>query len=66
MNRSTTMCYRYEWRAMSKDHLTPRGRAKFRLMGGRYGDFRNWEEIDSWASAVAEDLRRSTQRPATA
>lgn len=49
-----------------KDHLTPRGRAKFRLTGGRYGDLRNWEEIDSWASAVAEDLRRSTQRPATA
>lgn len=42
-----------------KEHLTPGGRARFRLMGGRYGDFRDWDAIDSWASAVAEDLHRS-------
>ena len=46
-----------------KEHLTPGGRAKFRLIGGRYGDFRNWEEIDNWVSAVAEDLRGAAQRP---
>lgn len=44
-----------------REHLTPGGRAKFRLMGGRYGDFRNWEEIDSWASAVADELHRAVQ-----
>ena len=46
-----------------KEHLTPGGRAKFRLIGGRYGDFRNWEEIDNWVAAVAEDLRSAAQRP---
>lgn len=39
-----------------RDHLTPGGRAKFRLMGGRYGDFRNWQQIDDWTSALAGEL----------
>jgi hypothetical protein len=34
-------------------------------MGGRYGDFRNWEEIDTWAAAIAEDLHRVARQPAT-
>ena len=45
-----------------KEHLTPAGRAKFRLMGGRYGDFRDWEEIDAWTSSLAASLR-SNQQP---
>jgi menaquinone-dependent protoporphyrinogen oxidase len=48
-----------------KEHLTPGGGAKFRLMGGRYGDFRNWEEIDTWDLAIAEHLHRAPPQPAT-
>ena len=32
------------------------GNAFLRLMGGRYGDHRNWPEIDSWASRIAAQL----------
>jgi menaquinone-dependent protoporphyrinogen oxidase len=39
-----------------KEHLTGRERAKFRLMGGRYGDFRNESQIDAWADAIAREL----------
>jgi len=55
--------YRLFSGVVRKEHLPPGGRAKFRLIGGRYGDFRNWEEIDNWVSAVAEDLRSAAQRP---
>jgi len=34
----------------------PTGRAFFRLVGGRYGDHRNWPAIDAWACSIAEDL----------
>lgn len=37
------------------------GRAVFRMMGGRYGDARDWDDIDAWTgrirSALAEDAR---------
>ncbi|HET6917632.1 MAG TPA: flavodoxin domain-containing protein [Acidimicrobiales bacterium] len=45
-----------------KEHLSPGGRAKFRLMGGRYGDFRDWQEIDTWAAGVAEDLHPTVRQ----
>lgn len=45
-----------------RQHLTAGGRARFRLMGGRYGDFRNWAEIDEWADAVADDIHHSEER----
>ncbi|MFS8102190.1 flavodoxin domain-containing protein [Lentzea alba] len=32
------------------------GAWKFRLMGGRFGDFRDWAAIDAWANQIAEDL----------
>ncbi len=48
-----------------KEHLAPAGRAKFRLMGGRYGDFRNWDEVDAWVAVVATDLHRPSGRPDT-
>lgn len=47
-----------------KEHLNAAGRAKFRLMGGHYGDFRDWDAIDTWASALAEDLHRGVRRAA--
>ncbi|MDX8052178.1 flavodoxin domain-containing protein [Lentzea sp. BCCO 10_0798] len=41
--------------------VTPRafgrgGAVVFRLMGGRFGDFRDWAAIDVWANQIAEDL----------
>jgi len=46
-----------------KEHLSSSGRVRFRLMGGRYGDFRDWQEIDTWASALAEELHRALGQP---
>ncbi|WP_149550183.1 flavodoxin domain-containing protein [Streptomyces marokkonensis] len=33
------------------------GRVFFRLVGGRYGDFRDWEAVDLWAGGIAGELR---------
>jgi menaquinone-dependent protoporphyrinogen oxidase len=38
------------------------GRLIFRGLGGRYGDFRNWAEIDAWAEGIARQLG-SANRP---
>ncbi|MFF7641568.1 flavodoxin domain-containing protein [Streptomyces canus] len=38
------------------EHLPRRGRLMFRLMGCRYGDHRDWEEIDDWAEQIAKAL----------
>jgi menaquinone-dependent protoporphyrinogen oxidase len=49
-----------------REHLTSGGRMKFRLMGGRYGDFRDWDEIEEWATLVAqglEELLATDRRP---
>lgn len=43
--------------AIHKKHLSRTGRVKFRMMGGRYGDFRDWAEIDGWADSVAAEVR---------
>ena len=32
------------------------GRIRFRLMGGRYGDYREWDAIDGWAAEIAGEL----------
>ncbi|MXM64700.1 flavodoxin [Streptomyces sp. HUCO-GS316] len=34
------------------------GRIMFRLVGGRFGDYRDWEAIDGWAAEIAADLAR--------
>ena len=38
------------------EHLSRRGRLTFRLMGCRYGDHRDWSEIDGWAEQIAGAL----------
>ncbi|MGW3142229.1 flavodoxin domain-containing protein [Streptomyces sp. NPDC001139] len=38
------------------EHLSRRGRLMFRLMGCRYGDHRDWAEIDGWAEQIAGAL----------
>jgi menaquinone-dependent protoporphyrinogen oxidase len=32
------------------------GRVLFRLMGGRFGDHRDWEDVDAWATGIAAAL----------
>lgn len=34
------------------DQLNLRGRLALRLMGGRYGDYRDWAEIEAWADDI--------------
>ena len=29
----------------------------FEILGGRYGDFRDWQEIQAWAEGIARQLR---------
>ncbi|GGO90476.1 flavodoxin domain-containing protein [Wenjunlia tyrosinilytica] len=43
--------------AVRPEHLPRAGRLAYRLMRGRYGDFRNWQEIDAWADGIAHHLR---------
>ena len=32
------------------------GRFVFRLMGGRYGDARDWRDIDAWSEGIGRDV----------
>lgn len=34
------------------------GRIVFRVMGGRYGDARDWNDIDNWVAAIRADVVR--------
>jgi menaquinone-dependent protoporphyrinogen oxidase len=45
----------------SRQQFPPVSRAVLRLMGGRFGDFRDWADIEAWAAGIAADLR-SPQR----
>ena len=50
--------------AIDRGRLSRFERLVFWLAGGRYGDFRDWAQVESWAQAVAEDLSRPpVQRP---
>ncbi|MGY0065650.1 flavodoxin domain-containing protein [Streptomyces sp. QTS137] len=39
------------------NQLPRTGRLLFRLVGGRFGDFRDWRAVDGWATAIAGELR---------
>lgn len=43
-------------------HLPRTGRVLFKAIGGRYGDYRNWPEIEAWARQIAAAL---SPRPGT-
>lgn len=43
---------------ITPDQLPVGGRILFRLMGCRYGDFRDWDAIDAWTDRVSKDLSR--------
>jgi menaquinone-dependent protoporphyrinogen oxidase len=44
--------------AIAKGDLSWTGRLSFRRAGGRYGDFRDWHEIDAWAARIGRALDR--------
>ncbi|GAA2494948.1 flavodoxin domain-containing protein [Streptomyces thermolineatus] len=44
--------------------LSPAGRLLRWAGHGRYGDFRNWPEIDDWAAGIARSLPRGPRPPA--
>lgn len=41
---------------LQKRQFTPLSRLIVRLLGGSYGDFRDWEAIDRWAGDIARAL----------
>ncbi|MFD7688633.1 flavodoxin domain-containing protein [Streptomyces sp. NPDC059781] len=42
---------------VGRGQLPRSGRVFFRLVGGRFGDFRDWEAVDDWAAGIAGELR---------
>lgn len=38
------------------EHASRVGRVVFRMMGGRYGDHRDWVDVDTWAHGIAAGL----------
>jgi menaquinone-dependent protoporphyrinogen oxidase len=43
--------------AIARGDWSTAGSVFLRLMGGRYGDHRNWPAIDAWAGDIAHQLR---------
>lgn len=37
-------------------HLSASGRLKFRAMGLRYGDYRDWDAVDGWARDICHEV----------
>jgi menaquinone-dependent protoporphyrinogen oxidase len=42
--------------AVERDRLPLVGRVFFKALKGRYGDYRDWQEIDAWAERIAGEL----------
>ncbi|MCX4672997.1 flavodoxin domain-containing protein [Streptomyces sp. NBC_01381] len=43
---------------VARAQLPVTGRILFHLAGGRFGDYRDWDAIDAWASSLAAELAR--------
>jgi len=43
---------------VSREQLPLTGRILFHLVGGRFGDYRDWDAIEGWASGIADELAR--------
>ena len=41
---------------ITRDQLPLTARIRFHLVGGRFGDYRDWDAIDGWASEIADEL----------
>ncbi|MDN3028989.1 hypothetical protein [Streptomyces sp. S.PB5] len=42
--------------AVGPSHYGPVSRLVFRALDGRYGDYRDWKDIDTWAESIAQHL----------
>ena len=51
--------YRYFSGEFYRERIGRLGAGLWRLCGGRFGDFRNWSDIDAWAKGIASALPRS-------
>lgn len=60
---ATPIGHRFFTGAITATGLWVHQRMAFRLVGGRYGDFRDWPDIDAWADEIATHLSRLTRRP---
>ncbi|MGC0418128.1 flavodoxin domain-containing protein [Embleya sp. AB8] len=49
--------------ALARSDLPRSGRLFFRLARGRYGDFRDWAEIEAWADTIADALVTGAPAP---
>ena len=47
-----------------REHIPLAGRLVCRLLGLRYGDYRDWPEIDAWATKIAGELKPPGSAPA--
>lgn len=49
-----------------REHTSWWGAALYRAMGGRFGDHRDWSDVDAWADTVAEQLHAQAELHAQA
>lgn len=49
--------YHYFCGAVYPDQLPFGGRLFVRAVGGKFGDFRSWDDVDFWAEGIAAQLR---------
>jgi menaquinone-dependent protoporphyrinogen oxidase len=50
--------------AVAPEHLSFVGRLFFKVLKGRYGDYRDWREIGAWAEHIARELAGGAAAPA--
>lgn len=50
--------------ALDREELSLGERAVVKVVRAPYGDFRDWRAVTAWATAIGEDLRRTTTVPA--
>ncbi|TDQ44257.1 flavodoxin domain-containing protein [Actinorugispora endophytica] len=50
--------YRLFAGSLAPEHMTAGEREGYERNGGRYGDFRDWPEVDAWAGRIAAELLR--------
>ncbi|MBA9002769.1 flavodoxin domain-containing protein [Thermomonospora cellulosilytica] len=50
---------------VAPDHYPPVGRLVVRAIGGRYGDFRDWDAIGAWTDSIACELTTPRHRRKT-
>jgi menaquinone-dependent protoporphyrinogen oxidase len=51
---------------IARERVSLVGRLFYKLLRGRYGDFRNWREIAAWAEGIACQLRAHEAAPTVA